>query len=82
MAVCPDGKFFIGLTKRRMKDSVSDSLKNKEDNLSLHCLREGFKLKDLKIGQIKNFGSRKQAGLFQQNFINQNKKNKNLLNKI
>jgi len=82
LVVCPDNKFFIGLTKGRMKESVSNSLKNKENKLSLHCLKKEFELKDLTISQIKNFGSRLRASLFKETFINQNKKNKNLLNKI
>jgi len=82
LVTCPDNKFYFGLTKDRMKDSVSETLKKKETSLSLHCQKEKFQLKDLTIKEYQKFGSRLRATQFKENCINRFKNNKNLLNKV
>ena len=82
LVTCPDNKFYFGLTKDKMKVSVSEILKKKETNLSLHCQKEKFQLKDLKIKEYRKFGSRKSATEFKESCIKKYRKNKNLLNKV
>ena len=79
---CPDGKFYIGSTRKKIRQRLKSHFFYKNTSLYSYCERLGYKMSDVKIECLKKYKDYETAESAEYKLLDKLKSDKNLLNKI
>ena len=79
---CPDKKYYIGSTRKKLKQRLKSHFRYKNTSLYNYCLKNNFDIKDLIIEELEKHATYKSAETKEYKILNKLKSDCNLLNKL